>query len=462
MYNLLVVYREGTWNEREYTLSSDRFLSYTVEPIASRLKSLDAAAVAELMQIPSLFAYEERGEHDERLDARIGWITSISHRKSGIAISWKLDNSLPAISQATLAELCSSLDIDRGGRRSWRELTTTHWAVKDVDLYAVLQEANIAPRPVAAQPPRVFISYSWDSADHQAWVLQLSIDLRERGIDAILDQTHLRPGQNLVMFMEDSTNKSDRVIVVCTPEYMRKAADRKGGAGYEHNVTATDILANPESLKYIPILRNPKDQAAMPVALRGRMYLDFSDGNYAASLDRLVRELHNADIGPIALGPAPNFYSPQSVYRGQVGAILNHDRTLFAEFQATLPFEPTIRTLRDTDFGTDYRTEWLAPLDRFVREWDDPNREFLDAQLEVQRKELYDAARELAMVFATETVPHDRNEGWRTVFPWNLRGGPRPDHVLESARTLNQHARAFIPLYERFIRLARTYLNGTD
>ena len=139
--------------------------------------------------------------------------------------------------------------------------------------------------------------------------------------------------------------------------------------------------------------------------------------------------------------------------------VSQHDKLLFSEFQVALPFEPTIRLLREADFGADYRAEWLQPLNRFVESWDDPNREFLDSILEAERLDLYGAAAALAMDFARETVPSDKNEGWRTVYPWRDRGGPRTAHVLESARILNEAARSFVPRYERFVRLARQRLN---
>jgi hypothetical protein len=100
-------------------------------------------------------------------------------------------------------------------------------------------------------------------------------------------------------------------------------------------------------------------------------------------------------------------------------------------------------------------------LNQFVNLWNDPNREFVDATLEAERRGLYRAAFDLAMVLARETVPNDRDPEWRTVYPWNQRGGPRPEHVRESARVLNDAARAFVPLYERFVRCARERLNPT-
>lgn len=142
-----------------------------------------------------------------------------------------------------------------------------------------------------------------------------------------------------------------------------------------------------------------------------------------------------------------------------VPAVPAHDLALFEKFQKDLPFDPTIRLLREADFGADYRAEWLQPLNRFVEVWDDPNYEFVDASLEQLRPLLFAAAQALAFDFAKETVPHDANDGWRTVYPWRERGGPRPDHVRESARVLNEASRSFVTLYEQFVRLARERLN---
>ncbi|MDQ1064272.1 hypothetical protein QE447_003598 [Stenotrophomonas sp. SORGH_AS282] len=139
-------------------------------------------------------------------------------------------------------------------------------------------------------------------------------------------------------------------------------------------------------------------------------------------------------------------------------AVAAHDLVLFDKFQLDLPFDPTVKLLREANFDADYRSEWLQPLNRFVEDWDNPNYEFIDASLEDSRAVLYAAARSLAFVFARETVPHDGNEGWRTVYPWRQRGGPRPEHIIESARVLNEAARAFVPVYEQFVRLARERL----
>lgn len=52
-------------------------------------------------------------------------------------------------------------------------------------------------------PPRVFISYSHDSPEHKRWVIEFATTIRGRGVDAILDQWHLRHGDDLPHFMEN-------------------------------------------------------------------------------------------------------------------------------------------------------------------------------------------------------------------------------------------------------------------
>jgi hypothetical protein len=53
------------------------------------------------------------------------------------------------------------------------------------------------PQPSSSeQPPKLFISYSWSSEAHAAWVLELATELREVGIDVILDKWDLKEGHD--------------------------------------------------------------------------------------------------------------------------------------------------------------------------------------------------------------------------------------------------------------------------
>jgi hypothetical protein len=80
-------------------------------------------------------------------------------------------------------------------------------------------------------PPKVFVSYSHEEPEHDAWVLELAASLRKNGVDASLDQWDLRPGQDTTLFMESQIRDSDFVVLVCTPTYAEKSNIPRGGVG---------------------------------------------------------------------------------------------------------------------------------------------------------------------------------------------------------------------------------------
>lgn len=301
MYNLLMVYREGTWDEDEFILELPRYLEHTVQPLVDRFSSLSADAIATLKEIPTLFAYEDRGR-DVGPSSHVGRIEDIQVRYGGVRITWSIDATIGPIPASLLKEIFGQLDISE---RNW-EHTRTHWALKDVDLYDVLLRNGLMGDDPTV-PPKVFVSYSWDSPEHLEWVRRLVIDLRSHGVDAISDRTHLRFGQDLPHFMEQVAT-CDRVIVVCTENYMNRANQRQGGVGYEHLVTSAQLAGDPLSMRFIPVIKDPRDAGHTPANLRGRLFVDLSDGpGYNANFQALVRDLHDA-VPPIPpVGRRPQF-----------------------------------------------------------------------------------------------------------------------------------------------------------
>ncbi|GAC1609630.1 MAG: hypothetical protein NVS3B3_16550 [Aquirhabdus sp.] len=177
MYNMLMTAGSGDWNNPTWVISTGRFLEYTNPAIAARFSSLNDAAVHELKNMPALFAYENFVNEP----ARVGRITEIQRRQNEMQITLALDSSVPPIAPSVLAALYWELDI-----AAKYETHRTHWAVKDVDLVSVLRKANIVTTErllPQRRPPKVFISYSWDSPEHREWVANLGTFLRQRGID---------------------------------------------------------------------------------------------------------------------------------------------------------------------------------------------------------------------------------------------------------------------------------------
>lgn len=161
--------------------------------------------------------------------------------------------------------------------------------------------------------PRAFISYSHDSMVHKQWVLMLATRLREAGVDAILDLWELQPGADLPAFMEKNLVAADRVIMVCTDNYVAKANAGTGGVGYEKMIVTADLLKSIDSNKMVPIIRQGGTHN-VPTFLRSKVFLDFSrEEQFEFSFDELTRTLHNAPLyvkPPIGDKPFPTSSAP--------------------------------------------------------------------------------------------------------------------------------------------------------
>jgi hypothetical protein len=145
-------------------------------------------------------------------------------------------------------------------------------------------------------PPRVFISYSHDSADHNDWVLQVATILREKGIDANLDRWDLQPGDDLPHFMEQQLDAADYILMICTEKYVKKANDGEGGVGYEKMIITSSLLSKINSNKIIPIIRQD-GSSICPTFLKTKKYIDFSiDSEFDCKIDELLRTLWKAPL----------------------------------------------------------------------------------------------------------------------------------------------------------------------
>ena len=168
---------------------------------------------------------------------------------------------------------------------------------------------------IEPQPPKCFISYSWDSECHRAWVRKLAEGLRAYHVDAILDQWGVQPGTDLAHFME-SAGRTDFVIVVCTPNYARKANEGEASVGYEKRIiTAKLRKLHPEDRAIIPVLRTGGTNA-IPTFLVDLAYLDFTiDDDFDVRLKDLVRAIfEEPEYVPPPLGSKPDLHPQAPLY----------------------------------------------------------------------------------------------------------------------------------------------------
>lgn len=141
----------------------------------------------------------------------------------------------------------------------------------------------------------VFVSYSWDSVEHQKRVQLLVEQLQKDGLEVYVDQ-NMSLGEEITRFMENGIVKCDRVLMICTPKYKQKADERQGGVGYESRICTGEVYRNNES-KFIPILFEGTINSSFPVWIRGNLGLDLSDGNFEGlEYQRLVHDLKKTVI----------------------------------------------------------------------------------------------------------------------------------------------------------------------
>jgi hypothetical protein len=144
--------------------------------------------------------------------------------------------------------------------------------------------------------PSLFISYSHDSAQHKAWVLELATKLRGAGVDAILDQWELQAGDDLPSFMEKHLANADHILMICTEAYVQKANTGQGGVGYEKMIATSELMKNIDSNKVIPIIRQ-KGAHNVPTFLKSKLYIDMSTTeSYEFGFDELVRKIHKSPV----------------------------------------------------------------------------------------------------------------------------------------------------------------------
>jgi hypothetical protein len=156
-------------------------------------------------------------------------------------------------------------------------------------------------------PPKVLISYSHDSKEHKSWVGKLATDLRGNGVDVVLDQWDLALGQDIALFMQRGVASSDRVIMVCSEQYVKKADAGSGGVGYERLIITSEVVENIDTKKFIPVIRGNTSSPKVPRFMGPRLYIDFTNNDdYLPKLEELLREIHNSPAtAKPALGSNP-------------------------------------------------------------------------------------------------------------------------------------------------------------
>lgn len=154
--------------------------------------------------------------------------------------------------------------------------------------------------------PKSFISYAWETDEHKKWVKTFAERLREDGVEVVLDQWNLIPGDQLPEFMEKSIRENDFVLIICTPRYKDKSDNRSGGVGYEGDIMTAELFVKGNQRKFIPILRDGKWDDAAPSWLLGKYHIDLRGTSYSeVNYNDLLATLHNIREDAPKIGKIP-------------------------------------------------------------------------------------------------------------------------------------------------------------
>lgn len=174
-----------------------------------------------------------------------------------------------------------------------------------------LQNENILWGKMEA--PKLYISYSWSNPAHEQMVLDLATELRNSGVDVILDKWDLKEGHDALAFMEKMVTDPDikKVAIIADEVYAAKADKRAGGVGTETQIISKEIYEKQDQNKFVAVItqKDENGKPFLPTYYKSRIYIDFSEPDrYAENFERLLRWIFDRPLHvKPELGKIPSF-----------------------------------------------------------------------------------------------------------------------------------------------------------
>src|SRR6266700_1530276 len=187
--------------------------------------------------------------------------------------------------------------------------------------------------------PKVFISYSHDSLEHEDRVLELSDRLREDALDCILDQYEISVPEGWPRWMDRQIRTADFVLMICTPTYYRRVmGEEEPGAGlgvrWEGNLIYQHIYnTGTSNSRFLPVLLEGANSADIPTPLQSATYYRLST---ASGYEELYRRLTHQ---PRTLKPA----------LGMLRALSPRERT--HDFITEMPGERPLEVIENVPYA---------------------------------------------------------------------------------------------------------------
>jgi hypothetical protein len=274
MFHLLVKY-DG-WASARDTIPRGRVFEYTDDNLTATFKPngiLDSQRISEL---PALLASETGVGGIQR--AHVAHIMRTRLIGNEVSIDYAIDPDIPPISNAALAKISGELGF------SSTELTRTHWAIKDADLFKVL----LRHRPVLAVSPQVFKLGAVEEIDNSLVSVMMPFDSRFNSVYATLkevaEQLHLKCLRADDIW-ENAVVIQDVVSLICRSKMVIcDCTGRNANVFYEAGIAHTlgrevilitqsdgDIPFDLRHLRYLSYLDNNEGRQQLALSLKPRM-----------------------------------------------------------------------------------------------------------------------------------------------------------------------------------------------
>lgn len=252
MYSLLMVGSRGWWENGGTNVDLSRYLEYTDADLKEQLGSLTPAVIERLMSCPVMFAYEFYDHEEPSVEvAWVGRFTSIKVRKSAARIAFEFDPTVPVITAGRIRPILWDLDIDK------YEVTRTHWAVKDIDLYSVLRRKRILDGlPAQVRTPDLRVtSEAVDRAISDAEHLIAN----GRGAASALDRVHTTLHGYMIQLCTEAnllTESNEHPSMTALFKKIREEHPKFAYAGPRASEVGSALKAAPSIVEAINTLRN--------------------------------------------------------------------------------------------------------------------------------------------------------------------------------------------------------------
>jgi tetratricopeptide (TPR) repeat protein len=148
-----------------------------------------------------------------------------------------------------------------------------------------------APKPRALSGTdrwNVFLSYR---SVNRAWVLNLYDVLREMGHKVFLDQTALKPGDQLIRELQDALKNSQAGILIWS------SATQDSEWVQREYQTLERLAAERKDFQFVPVRL---DRSKLPLFAEARIFLDFADYPDGPNGGELLRLLHSIAGVPLS------------------------------------------------------------------------------------------------------------------------------------------------------------------